>query len=165
VLTGDDADLGRLEAFRAGVRDYIPRPFVEEDLVIRVHPVAAPASAASHPGGLRGSLVDIGLGTLLSLFEFERKSGVLLLLRDGDIARIFVGDGRLLKVESTVTNGATQTGKDRLMRLLDWREGQFEFTPATIHPGRDEVGVTVTALLLEHARRRDEESQPIRRPR
>ena len=77
MLTGDEGDLARLEAFRAGVRDYIPRPFLDEELVIRVHRVAAPPTPTANPG-LRGNLVDIGLGTLLSLFEFERKSGILL---------------------------------------------------------------------------------------
>ncbi len=155
VLTGEQGDLARLEAFRAGVRDYIPRPFLDEELVIRVHRVAAPATPASSYG-LRGSLMDIGLGTLLSLFEFERKSGVLLVLRGGEIARVFVAEGRILKIEGSTGNGAP---KDRLMRLLDWRDGQFEFSPAAIG-GRDEVGVSITTLLLEHARTRDEESTP-----
>ena len=158
LLTGDEGDLGRLEAYRAGIRDYIPRPFLDEELVIRVHRVAAQSPVAS--AGLRGSLTDISIGTLLSLFEFERKSGVLLLLRNNEIARIFVAEGRCLKVETSATNGALRP-KDRLMRLLDWHEGQFEFTPVAVG-GRDEIGITVTALLLEHARRHDE-SQPIRR--
>jgi CheY-like chemotaxis protein len=154
VLTGEEGDLGRLDAFRAGVRDYIPIPFLDEELIIRVHRIAVPSQSTAQ--GLRGNLVDIGLGTLLSLFEFERKSGILLLLRNGEVARIFVSEGKILKVEQTSTNGVVKP-KDRLMRLLDWRDGQFEFTPAAIG-GRDEVGVTVTALLLEHARTRDEET-------
>ncbi len=158
VLTGDDIDLGRLEAYRAGIRDYIPRPFLDEELVIRVHRVAAP-QPATNPG-LRGSLVDIGLGTLLSLFEFERKSGVLLVLRHGEIARVFVSDGKVLKVETSTGDG---TPRHRIMRLLDWRDGQFEFTPSAVG-GRDEVSATVTQLLLEHARTRDEENTgPVQR--
>jgi CheY-like chemotaxis protein/Tfp pilus assembly protein PilZ len=146
VLNGDEGDLSRLEAFRAGVRDYIPRPFLDEELVIRMHRVAVPI-AQGGAIGLRGSLVDIGLGTLLSLFEFERKSGILL---------VFVADGKILKVETSQGNGLP---KERLMRLLDWRDGQFEFTPAAIG-GRDELQVTITALLLEHARRADESKPP-----
>ena len=153
VLTGDDGDLGRLEAYRAGVRDVIPRPFLDEELVIRLHRVLAPVAAVANPG-LRGNLVDIGLGTLLSLFEFERKSGILLLVRDGEIARVFVSDGRILKVESSTGNGAP---RQRVMALLDWHAGQFEFSPCTIG-GRDEIGSTVTQLLLEHARVRDEDT-------
>lgn len=155
VLTGDQGDLSRLEAYRAGVRDYVPRPFLDEELVIRIHRVAAPPTPSTNPG-LRGSLIDIGLGTLLSLFEFERKSGILLLLRGGEIARVFIAEGKILKVEASTGNGAP---KERLMRLLDWHDGQFEFSPAAIG-GRDELNVTVTAILLEHARRADEDKTP-----
>ncbi|MEO8843868.1 MAG: response regulator [Kofleriaceae bacterium] len=151
VLTGDDGDLGRLEAFRAGVRDYVPKPFLDEELVIRVHRVVAPLAPVTNPG-LRGNLVDIGLGTLLSLFEFERKSGILLLLRESDIARLFVSEGKILKVEASSGNGAP---RQRMMQLLDWSTGQFEFSPCAIG-GRDELSVTVTQLLLEHARVSDE---------
>ncbi|MCX5743740.1 MAG: DUF4388 domain-containing protein [Proteobacteria bacterium] len=151
LLNGDDADLGRLEAFRAGVRDYIPRPFLDEELVIRTHRVAAPAAAATNPG-LRGALKDLSLGTLLSLFEFERKSGVLLMLHEGYVARVFVSEGRVLKVEAS-RGGITL--RERLMRLLDWHTGHFEFSPCAVG-GRDEIGVAVTQLLLEHAQRSDE---------
>jgi CheY-like chemotaxis protein/Tfp pilus assembly protein PilZ len=153
ILTGDEGDLARLEAFRAGIRDYIPRPFLDEELVIRVHRVVAPVAPIANPG-LRGNLVDIGLGTLLSLFEFERKSGILLLLRDGEIARLFVSEGKVLKVEGNIGNGAP---KQRLMSLLDWEVGQFEFSPCSIG-GRDELGTSITQLLLEHARVHDEQS-------
>jgi CheY-like chemotaxis protein/Tfp pilus assembly protein PilZ len=155
VLTGDDGDLGRLEAFRAGIRDYIPVPFLDEELVIRIHRVATPSSVASP--GLRGSLVDIGLGTLLSLLEFERMSGVLLVLRSNELARVFVADGKIVTVEATGVGGPP---KDRLMCLLDWDEGQFEFSPAEI-AGRDDLGLSVTQLLLEHARSRDEQRASI----
>jgi CheY-like chemotaxis protein len=151
VLAGDEGDLARLEAFRAGVRDYIPKPFLDEELVIRVHRVVAPVSPVANPG-LRGNLVDIGLGTLLSLFEFERKSGILLLIRENEIARLFVAEGRILKVEGSSGNGAP---KQRMMQLLDWCVGQFEFTPCAIG-GRDELQYSITQLLLEHARVRDE---------
>jgi CheY-like chemotaxis protein len=155
VLSGEEGDLARLEAFRAGVRDYIPRPFLDEELVIRVHRVAAPALAAR--AGLRGNLLDIGLGTLLSLLEFERKSGILMLARTNELARVYVADGRLLKLDG----GSKDAGLERLMRLLDWRDGQFEFTPGPV-AGRDEIGLpSVAGLLLEHARQRDEQSAPI----
>jgi CheY-like chemotaxis protein len=155
VLTGDDGDIGRLEAFRAGVRDYIPRPFLDEELVLRIHRIAAPVVAAS--AGLRGNLIDIGLGTLLSLLEFERKSGVLMLSRLTELVRVSIADGRLLKIE----DASRGSGKERLMRLLDWRDGQFEFTPASVNE-RDEIGIaSVAMLLLEHARRRDEQTAPI----
>lgn len=156
VLSGEEGDLGRLEAFRAGVRDYIPRPFLDEELVIRVHRIAAPAMAVGP--GLRGNLLDIGLGTLLSLLEFERKSGVLMLARTNELVRVFVSEGRLLRIENRTDKGGA---RERLMRLLDWNGGQFEFSPSQV-TARDELGMaSVAVLLLEHARRRDEQGAPV----
>ena len=42
-----------------------------------------------------------------------------------------------------------------LMRVLDWREGHFEFSSCAIDDS-DEVGLATTHILLEHARYRDE---------
>lgn len=170
ILTGDDGDHGRLEAYRAGVRDVIPLPFLDEELVIRVHRVAAPPQSSSP--SLRGSLVDLGLGTLLSLLELERKSGVLLVIRPPALARVFIAAGKILKVEMTSESAAPSFAPaegeaegdrrgapiDRVMRLLDWRDGQFEFSPAEVG-GRDELGLSVTQILLEHARTRDEQQR------
>ncbi|HEY0191181.1 MAG TPA: DUF4388 domain-containing protein, partial [Kofleriaceae bacterium] len=97
----------------------------------------------------------IGMGTLLSLLEFERKSGVLLVLRTIELARVFIANGKILKVETTTGNAVP---KDRLMRLLDWRDGQFEFSPADIG-GIDELGLSVTQILLEHAKIHDEQQR------
>ena len=156
VLTGQEGDLARLEAFRAGIRDYIPQPFLDEEMLIRVHRVVSPPPPVANPG-LRGNIVDIGLGTLLSLFEFERKSGILELVRDSESVRLFVSEGRILTIEGNTPNGAP---KDRLMQLLDWQVGQFEFSPCAIG-GRDELKATITQVLLEHARTQDEQDPDV----
>jgi len=153
VLTGDEGDLARLEAFRAGIRDYIPQPFLDEEMLIRVHRVVSPPAPVTNPG-LQGNIADIGLATLLSLFEFERKSGILSLVRDGENVRLFVAEGRVLTVESNLGNNGAP--KQRLMELLDWPGGQFEFSPCAIG-GRDEVNTSITQVLLEHARSQDEQ--------
>jgi len=81
-----------------------------------------------------------------------------LLLRDGEIGRVFVSEGRILKVESSGPSSAAPLPRQRMMRLLDWHAGQFEFSPCAIG-GRDELQTTVTQLLLEHARVRDESDE------
>jgi CheY-like chemotaxis protein/Tfp pilus assembly protein PilZ len=151
VLTSEGAsDMTRLEAFRAGVRDVIPRPFLDEELVIRVHRVSNTLSSAI---GLRGTLGDVALGTLLSLFEFERKSGVLLLVNGPDAARLFVCEGRIFKIEG----GGAGVSRERIMRVLDWATGQFEFSAGPMIIA-DEVGASTTNILLQHAQRSDEAS-------
>jgi CheY-like chemotaxis protein len=152
--SGDPSDMTRLQAYRLGVRDYITKPFIEEELVIRIHRLIV-----GHPRGsaetamLRGSLAEISLPTLLSLLEFERKSGILVVLRDGEAARVFVAAGRVVKVE---LGPPELKPRDRLMRLLDWQGGVFEFTACEV-VGNDEIGLGTQQLLLEHARVRDEE--------
>jgi CheY-like chemotaxis protein len=158
VLMSDEAaDFTRLQAYRLGVRDVIPKPFSDEELRIRVRRAALEGRRPPAEPVLRGNLSEISIATLLSLFEFERKSGILLLLRDGEIGRLFVSEGKVLKVESSASNGTNRIPKQRLMQLLDWQVGQFEFSPCAIG-GRDELDTSITAVLLEHARMRDEQS-------
>ena len=153
-LIGEDAsDMSRLEAYRAGVSDFIPSPFLDEELIIRISRVVVPSTPST--AALRGSLGDVGIGTVLSLFEFERKSGVLLVLRAGELMRVFLYDGSIHKIES---GDLALSPRARVMRLLDWQDGRFEFT-ATAVAGGNEVGATTTSLLLEHARMRDERAR------
>ena len=49
----------------------------------------------------------------------------------------------------------SQSIKARLAAVLDWTDGQFEFTASPIS-GPDALGMSVTELLLAHARDRDE---------
>jgi DNA-binding response OmpR family regulator len=155
VFTSDDpSDMTRLQAYRLGVRDYITKPFIEEELVIRIHRlvISQPRGAAEN-AMLRGSLSEISLPTLLSLLEFERKSGILVVLREAEAARVFVAAGRVVKVE---LGDNSVPARARMMELLDWQGGVFEFTACEV-VGADEVGIGTQQLLLEHARIRDEE--------
>lgn len=155
VMTGDDgSDLARLAAYRIGVREYIPKPFTDDELVIRVHRLTVPLAVAP-TASLRGSVADVSVATLLSLFEFEKKSGILMLIREGELARALVKQGRVIRVES---GDPTSAARDRLVELLDWAGGEFEFASCTVD-GTDEVQLATTPLLLEHARRRDERNR------
>jgi CheY-like chemotaxis protein/Tfp pilus assembly protein PilZ len=153
-ISDDPSDMTRLQAYRLGVRDYISRPFIEEELVIRVaRLVGCDPRAASESTMLSGSLTEISIPTLLSLLDFERKSGILLLLGPGhQAARVFVAEGRVVKVE---VGDPAHTPVERLMGVLDWTTGSFEFTSCEV-VGSDEIGIGTSALLLEHARLRDE---------
>jgi CheY-like chemotaxis protein/Tfp pilus assembly protein PilZ len=155
VLTADDAtDFTRLQAYRLGVRDVIPKPFTDEELCLRVRRAAIEGRRPPAEPVLRGSLTEIGVATLLSLFEFERKSGVLTVKRDEASAKIFVAAGRVVKVEGP---DGGDTAVMRMMTLLDWRKGRFEFNACEVVAG-DELGLQTQQLLLEHARLRDEEA-------
>lgn len=150
LLVADElSDHGRLEAYRLGVRDLMTRPFLDEELVIRVRRAVAPSSAS--PAVLHGDLAEISVATLLSLFEFERKSGVLHLSGGGAPLQVVLAHGRVLRVDGAGPGAA----RDRLWRALDGSLGRFEFRAGAV-TADDELGAPTTQLLLEHARLRDE---------
>ena len=155
VLMDDDAnDITRLQAYRLGVRDFVHKPFTDEEMILRLRRIPVDEQAASERVALRGTLGPIAIGTLLSLLEFERKSGILVVLREAQAARLFVALGRVVKVEAS----GIEPGDDpvvRLMSVLDWGDGNFEFTACEV-VGGDEICLGTTQLLMEHARIRDE---------
>lgn len=152
-MSEDASDITRLQAYRLGVRDFIHKPFTDEEVVIRLRRLALEPRGADSVM-LRGNLVEISVATLLSLMEFERKSGVLALLSDDHAARLFLAEGRVVKIEGPDGERSALT---RMMRILDWRDGNFEFSSCEV-VGTDELGWPTSQLLLEHARVRDEES-------
>lgn len=152
VVSDDGSDHARLAAFRMGVRDYVTRPFLDEELVIRVRRATAiPPRRIPDGAMLRGDLSEISIATLLSLFEFERKSGLLVCVAGTQAARLSIASGRILRIEG----GVGSDPRVRVMDVLDWNRGHFEFSGGDVS-GADEIGLPTTQLLLEHARVRDE---------
>jgi DNA-binding response OmpR family regulator/Tfp pilus assembly protein PilZ len=156
LMSDDSSDITRLRAYRLGVKDFLQRPFTDEEVCIRLRRLAL-SGRNSERFTLRGNLAEIGFGTLLSLLEFERKSGILAVLSQAEVARLFVAAGRIVRIESS-RGPEEATPKERLMHVLDWHEGNFEFTACEV-VGADEVQVSTQYLLIEHARLRDEHTE------
>jgi DNA-binding response OmpR family regulator len=156
LLSDDPGDMTRLNAYRLGVADFIQKPFTDDELGIRVRRVLRhPRGSAAERSALRGDVATIGLGTLLSLFDFERKSGMLVLMNDAELARLFFAFGRVVKVESTAGGDSSQ---DKLMKVLDWQSGNFEFTACEV-VGEDEIKKPTQQVLLEHAKQADDKNE------
>lgn len=153
VLIVDAAeDLEKLKSRRIGVTDFVRRPLDGGELCARLRRIAASDRPTSGRIVLHGNLAEIGLRTLLSLLDFERKSGVLDLVREDEQARLFLAGGRIVKIEGPTEHGGP---RERVLRVLDWVDGEFELAACEII-GSDEVGVRTSTLLLEHARLADE---------
>lgn len=133
--------------------------------------------------GVHGSLDQLSLASLLTMIEMERKSGILLLRRGSQSARLYCRDGRL--VAARLFAATTLSGIDVVYKLLTWTDGHFDFTSMPVRvpselPARQVAGalhssagshasaapsllqvesefdIPITHLLLESARRRDE---------
>jgi uncharacterized protein (TIGR02266 family) len=167
-LTTLSSEPDRLKGYRLGVDDYINKPYRPTEVVARADQAVRRAGRGIGGGShqdeaLRGDLEQVGLPSVLSFLEMEKQTGVLNVLErqapNASIVRIFLDHGRPLRVEqqggSAMANGPT-AHRDALFRVLDVEKGRFEFVPQSVD-GEDLVGVSSTALLLEHARRRDEQ--------
>jgi DNA-binding response OmpR family regulator len=159
-LTSLGGEAERLLGYQLGVDAYIPKPYHAEELLMRVHQIVRRAqNSRSTPGlrsSLRGDIAHVGLSSLFTFIEMERKSGTLLVIGD-DVARLFFSAGKLMRAE---VEGATTPipSKKAVMKVLDYTSGQFEFEAGDVS-GKDELSTSTTALLLEHARLTDERAK------
>lgn len=170
-LTALDSAEDKLQGFRLGADDYLPKPFRPEELAARVASVlrrsqhlhaetrdqireVGPASAR----GFNGNLEDIGVASLLVLLEMERKTGLLVLHhRDPDErCRLFLSQGRI--VDAVMDEGPQALHVDAVYHALRWSSGQLEFRALPVEM-RDQIGTSTTAVLMEGARRMDESSR------
>jgi CheY-like chemotaxis protein len=183
-LTALSSDDDRIRGFRLGADDYLPKPFRFEELDLRVantlkrcamvervardhidekRPVApSGAGSASADGSgphsaLAGTLDQVGLPSLLTLLEMERKSGVLVLRTDVEVGRVFVRGGRV--VCAMIDERDEPRNEECIYHLLLWSSGQFQFTSLEVDMD-DQIKQTTTHLLMEGARRIDEETRP-----
>ena len=102
---------------------------------------------------LRGDLDKIGLPTLLTILDMEKRGGILILQRGKQLGRLFLREGRVIRAQ--IEGQHRQSGADAVMKLLAWNGGVFELWQADVI-GPDEIQRNTTFLLMEAARRLDE---------
>lgn len=153
-------DLSRLQGYKMGVDDYLPKSTPPAEIIARLRGVLARRAQAPAPSnndtgqGLRGDLQHVGLGSLLSFIESERRTGELKVAHQGDSSVLIVCDGRL---QGVVNLGGYKHEHDRVFELLTWNAGDFEFVPCDVPEAEDgELCTPISYLLMEHARREDE---------
>ena len=118
------------------------------------------ASATSRPvvfgstrAILRGEMDKIGLCTLLTILEMERRTGIVVLQRLRQLGRLHVRDGQIIRAR--IEGQAGRSGAEAIYQMLTWPDGQFELWQAEVE-GRDEIHQRTTHLLMEGMRRLDE---------
>jgi CheY-like chemotaxis protein len=173
ALGGDD---DRIQGFRLGADDYLPKPFRFEELDLRVGnalrkreeilraaqpkppPIpqrartATPGAVPAVASGIHGSLAQLGLPSLLTMMEMEQKSGILVLSHEQQAARLFVRKGRILAAR---IDGDESRGAEAVYKLMAWATGQFDFNAMEVDM-EDEINATTMHLIMEGARRMDE---------
>jgi len=153
MMSSESTDLIRLQAFQLGAMDFIPKPFTVLEVILRARRWARAIRRGAERVILRGTLAELGLSSLLTMFEQERKSGQLALTHEQLVAWIDFDAGKIVRVRSSELDADSRTV---LMRLLDWQAGYFELSAGSPGITKPDLDASVTQLLLEHARARDE---------
>jgi CheY-like chemotaxis protein len=163
---------GKVQGFQLGSDDFLPLSTGLRELELHVavaikirdkmetalRPRGIEATDFSSPSltaAFRGTLDQVGLPTLLSLIDMERKTGMLVLILepDKDKARIYFMDGRA--VRAAYDAKASPKNIELIYELLIHPEGRFEFRNVRFDPC-DEINTPTARLLLEGARLIDE---------
>ncbi|HEX4336045.1 MAG TPA: DUF4388 domain-containing protein [Polyangiaceae bacterium] len=122
-------------------------------------PKPAPPRRSTEGGEsrMRGSLEEIPLPDLLQLFGTSRKSGVLVVEAGQEGGRIFLDQGLIHYVT------VEQSGKEvslpptkAFYRMLNWDRGSFELEPPSTRKFETPLNASVTEVLMEGFRQRDE---------
>jgi CheY-like chemotaxis protein len=154
------ADLNDLApSFERGAMDFIAKPFTTLELIVRARRLAQASPRASERVILAGTLSDITLPALLTMFELERKTGRLALTGEY-VAWIDIVEGRIASAGSATGDEPRAV----LMSLLDWTCGSFELT-GIAGPHDGDLALPITHLLLDHACLRDEQGRDVTPPR
>lgn len=114
-------------------------------------PDAVQPSVARAPH-IEGDLGRVAIASVLSLLEFEKMSGSLRLLRDGQKAILFVKEGRVLDAE---LEDADDKPLEVLETVVQWERGSFRFLVEEVDRA-DLLRMTTTALVLDALREVDE---------
>jgi DNA-binding response OmpR family regulator len=160
-LTALSSDDDRIRGFRMGADDYVPKPFRFEELDLRVAKTMRRTQAMAREARetilgptLKGDLSQIGLATLLTMIDVERKTGVLTLQNPtGSSAQVLAREGRV--VHARLDDDEDPVDAECIYHLLRWNSGTFELTACDVE-GADRVQTSTITLLLEGARRLDE---------
>lgn len=153
LMSSEATDLARLQAFQLGAMDFIPKPFTVLEVILRARRWARARQRDTERVVLRGTLAELALASLLTMFEQERKTGQLSVTREHSVAWIDFIEGRIVRARSSDVEADSHTV---LMTVLDWKEGYFELASGVQLDGPADLETSVTHLLIEHARRADE---------
>src|SRR5204863_4530969 len=145
-----------------GADDYLGKPVNLPELPRRVlkavahrrkleEDLALSPSSPSGGKGLKGTLDQIGMATLLSVLSSGRRSGILR-LTGGVLTSevlVYLVRGQIYRAE--IQGRGRLTSEEALQQLFRRLEGGFEFTPMPLRIP-DELNVSTNTLLLQGAR-------------
>ncbi|HXX93573.1 MAG TPA: DUF4388 domain-containing protein [Planctomycetota bacterium] len=171
-LAAKETVLEKISGYTLGSDDFLPKPVDGRELEVRVAvalrlrekmetafrpkgPVAEDFSSPAVLTAFRGQLTQIGVPSLLSLIDMERKTGMLVLILEPERekVRLYFDSGRV--VRARIDNREQPSNAELIYDIMGRTQGKFEFRTVPVDD-RDEVKLPTPLLLLEGARIMDE---------
>ena len=171
-LAAKEAVMERITGFTLGSDDFVPKPIDSRELEVRVAvslrlrekmetafrpkgPVSEDFSSPALLIAFRGQLTQIGLPSLLSLIDMERKTGMLVLILEPERekVRLYFDNGRVVRAK--IDNRESPANAELVYDIMGRTQGKFEFRTVPVD-NRDEINLPTALLLLEGARIMDE---------
>lgn len=163
-LTDLDSPEDRIRGFKIGADDFIAKNCGSDEFQMRVQRALDRAqdvhrsrqAGSRNNSGMMGDLSVIGPASLLTLLDMDKKTGELFLKSDVEEVKLSLRGGRV--VDAKMMGDPEVVGAECIYRILRWSSGQFFLTGMAIDMA-DRVGIPTTHLLMEGARRIDEEDK------
>lgn len=149
VTTTEPSDIEL--AFQRGAADVIMKPFTLVEAIARVRRVAETPKRGERVL-LTGSIGELGLASVLTMLELEKKTARLV-ASNGHAAWIDIVDGRIVDAGWSL---GTSHPRAVVLALLDWTQGSFKLVASPQHQRQTRLALPITHMLLEQARLRDE---------
>jgi len=136
-------------AFEMGATDYVTKPVSADLLVAKIKSILE-REAVGKPGGVNGSLTEMGLPELVQVLAQGRKTGALKIRGQNESGEIHFVTGQIFNALF-----GTSRGSEAFYSMLGLKLGTFTFDPNFEAP-QQLIRESPEALLLEGMRRMDE---------
>lgn len=153
-LSADRANTTKISLLMTGANDYLVKPFVADELRVRVKNVIdarrqARAETVRGVSGLAGDASEVTIPDILTMLELTRKSGILHISVGHATGRVVLEEGRISHAEV-----ANLVGEDAFFVLLQYHGGIYRFEPNATDPRRS-INLRVSEMLMASAVRED----------
>src|SRR5512134_381763 len=142
-----------VSGFRAGVDEFIRKPFHEEEILLRLQRSLFQDSLSEVFSGdseISGNIAQVFLPDLWQMLSMNLKSGILQVEGEKISGSIYIEKGEIV---SAVTQNIT--GEKALFRMLPLKEGKFRFLPGKVGVRRT-IHAPSQHVVLEGMRQFDE---------
>jgi len=108
----------------------------------------------SGSSSMSGTIAEVPLPDLIQLFSTSKKTGTLVLNREGVVAKIHLDRGRLVYASMSDSSGLPPI--KAIYRILAWDDGNFELIGPEPHDFPDLIDMPTEHILMEGLRQLDE---------